>query len=72
MSNGHPWTPDDIARLKRLVASGMTDSQIGEVMGRHRGSIGLKRRELDVRPGRSAVFDAMMARINKRRKMARA
>lgn len=72
MSHGRPWTADDAQRLRRLVAAGMTDAQIGEVMERHPEFIGCKRRAKKLQPGQSAVFTAMMARVNARRRMARA
>lgn len=72
MSNGRPWTADDAQRLRRLVAAGLTDGQIAEMMERHPKFIGTKRGALALKPGQSAVFTAMMARINARRRMARA
>ena len=71
MSNGRCWTSDDLAHLRRLVASGRTDTQIGVDMVRHRDVIRQKRNELDLRPGQSPIFTAMMARINTRRMMRR-
>lgn len=65
--NGREWTPDDKAQLRRLVASGMTDSQIGNTMDRKRTDICKKRNELQLQPGQTPIFTAMMARINYRR-----
>ena len=71
MSNGRTWTADDTASLRRLVASGMTDAAIGEAMSRSADVIRHKRGELGLERGQSAIFTAMMARIQWRR-MARA
>lgn len=65
------WSSDDIGRLRRLVAAGWTDAQIGEQMGRDRDVIGRMRRDLGVAPGRPAGLGAMMARINRRRQEKR-
>lgn len=67
MSNGRTWGEADKSTLRRLVASGMTDAQIGEAMGRDRDFIGRKRTTLGLRPGVSPPLVAMMARINARR-----
>jgi IS30 family transposase len=56
-----------MSRLKRLVASGMTDGQIALALGRERGAVQRKRVEMKLLPGQSAVYTAMMARINYRR-----
>ncbi len=71
MANGKAWTADDRGKLRRLVASGMTDGEIGEKMFRNRDVVGRKRRELSLAPGRPAGHDAAMARINLRRLLAR-
>lgn len=65
--NGRPWSPDDTARLRRLVAAGMTDSAIGEAMGRHPQVIYDKRHEHGIEPGISRAAKAMIARLNMRR-----
>lgn len=72
MSNGRNWALVDDVTLRRLVAAGLNDHQIGALMHRHHKLIGLKRRENGLRPGQSAVFTAVMARVNARRRMARA
>lgn len=72
MSHGRPWTADDDGRLRRLVAAGMTDGQIGEEMDRHPDFIRHKRNDAGLRPGQSAVMTAMLARLTVRRRMARA
>lgn len=66
------WTADDSQRLRRLVASGLTDTQIGEDMKRHPKFIGQKRRQLEVPAGMSAALNAMMMRIRYRRRLQRA
>ena len=65
--NGRPWTADDDERLRRLVASGMTDGEVGERMGRHRDMIWRKRQALGLVPGVSPALTMMMARMNARR-----
>lgn len=72
MSNGNAWTPDDTARLRRLVAAGYTDTQIGEDMGRDRTFIVKKRTLHQIEPAQSRAMASIMARINLRRRMARA
>lgn len=72
MSNGRPWTSDEDARLRRLIASGMTHGQIGEDMKRNRMVIQRKCVELNLTGGYNPRIGAMMARINMRRRMARA
>lgn len=66
MSNGRCWCPDELSRLRRLVASGMTDAQIGEDMGRDRCVVGRKRRELRIGPGQSIKLRTVIARIRAR------
>jgi hypothetical protein len=61
------WTGDDTAALRRLVAAGMTDAQIGEDMDRDPGVIRSKRREHGIEPGISRAAKAMIARLNLRR-----
>lgn len=72
MSNGRLWSPDDTAKLRRLVAAGWTDSHIAEEMGRERTLIVKKRTKHNIEPGQSRAMSAMMARINLQRRMARA
>lgn len=71
MSNGRARSADDESKLRRLVASGYTDIQIGEDMNRHPDTIRAWRRELNLKPGQSPIFTAMMARINARRRMSK-
>ena len=71
MSNGRPWTALDDADLRRLVATGMTNAQIGDHMDRHEDLIRQKRKERGLGRGQSPLHTAMMARINYRRRMAR-
>ena len=70
--NGRLWTTNDDAKLRRLLAAGWTAAQIGGEMHRHKNFIRAKTRALGLKPGQSPVFTAMMARINHRRRMARA
>lgn len=67
MSNGRPFTPDDGAKLRRLVASGMTQAQIGAEMQRHEKFIQAKCSELGIEPGVPRALRAMLARVNLRR-----
>lgn len=69
--NGRSWGAGDTAILKRLVASGLTDDQIGARMKRHKDLIRRKRKELGLEPGQSALHTAMMARYRYRRRIAR-
>lgn len=65
--NGRAWTSDDDARLRRLVAAGWTDAQIGTTMDRHPDLIRSKRKADNLRAGQSRISTAMMTRINYRR-----
>jgi len=67
----NPWTPDDKNTLRRLVASGLNDREIGERMNRQRSEICRQRAKLRLNPGQSPIFTAMMARINYRRMVRR-
>lgn len=71
MANGRAWTGDELARLRRLVAAGMTHGQIGADMKRDRMVVQRKCAELKLRSGYNPRIGAMMARINMRRRMAR-
>ena len=66
--NGRLWTHDDDAKLRRLLAAGYTQAQIGNEMNRHQDVIRAKTRALNLEPGQSPLFTAMMARINARRR----
>jgi hypothetical protein len=68
VSNGTPWTADDTRELRRLVASGLTDGQIGEKMGRERELICRKRNLLELAPGQSRAMTVALRRIRARRK----
>lgn len=70
--NGRPWTSDEESKLRRLVASGMTDGQIGEAMNRSRFSVNRRRNSLDLQPGVPQRYRAMVARMSLRRQLARA
>lgn len=65
--NGRPWSSDDTAKLRRLVAAGKTDAAIGEDMGRSRGFIQEKRAEHAIEPGLSRAAKALIARLNLQR-----
>ena len=67
MSRGRPWTADDAARLRRLVAAGETDGAIGEAMGRHPDTIRRQRRAAGLAAGQSRAATIMMMRVNRRR-----
>ena len=69
--NGRAWSADDLGNLRRLVAAGMTDAEIGKDMARHPKLVGNNRRALGLQPGRSPKLNAMMARINLRRMLTR-
>ena len=66
--NGRAWSHDDDAKLRRLLAAGYTQAQIGNEMKRHHNVIRAKSRALGLDPAQSPVFTAMMARINARRR----
>ena len=51
MSRGRPWTADDAARLRRLVAAGETDAAIAEAMDRHPNMIRRRRCAENLAPG---------------------
>lgn len=70
MSNGRPWTGDDTARLRRLVASGMGDAEIAEEMDRDRTLIVRKRHEHRIPRGISVAMAAALARLRTRRPLA--
>ena len=67
MSRGRPWTADDAARLRRLVAAGETDARIAETMERHPDMIRRQRRVAGLAPGQSRAATIMMMRVNRRR-----
>lgn len=67
MSRGRPWSADDAARLRRLVAAGETDTAIAEAMDRHPDVIRKRRRAENLAPGQSRAATIMMMRLNRRR-----
>jgi len=48
--NGQPWPAEETQRLKEMVASGMTTSQIAEALGRTSLGIKHKAKALGIRP----------------------
>jgi|GEM_PF-630872 len=67
MSRGRPWSADDAARLRRLVAAGCTDGEIAEAMARHPDLIRRRRREAGLAPGQSRAATIVLMRVNRRR-----
>jgi len=67
MSRGRPWSADDAARLRRLVAAGETDGAIAAAMDRHPDMIRRQRRAENLAPGQSRAATVMMMRVNRRR-----
>lgn len=67
MSRGRPWSADDAARLRRLVAAGCTDGEIAEAMARHPDLIRRRRREAGLAPGQSRAATIALMRVNRRR-----
>jgi len=65
--NGHGWSADDIASLRRLVAAGWTDGRIGEALDRARETVQRKRAALRLEPGQSATMTAAVRRLRARR-----
>jgi len=65
--NGHEWSADDIASLRRLVAAGWTDGRIGEALDRARETVQRKRAALRLEPGQSATMTAAVRRLRARR-----
>jgi hypothetical protein len=67
MSRGRPWTADDAARLRRLVAAGHTDGEIAAAMARHPDLVRRRRREAGLSPGQSRAATVALMRVNRRR-----
>jgi glycerol-3-phosphate O-acyltransferase len=67
MSRGRPWTADDAAQLRRLIAAGETDARIAQAMDRHPDLIRRRRRAAGLAPGQSRAATVMMMRLNRRR-----
>jgi len=65
--NGHGWSADDIASLRRLVAAGWTDARIGEEPDRARESVQRKRAALRLEPGQPEAMTAAVRRLKARR-----
>lgn len=72
MSNGRPWTADDLATLRRLARGGHSDREIAELLDRDRTAVVKKRHEHNIEPGRPSALTGIVARLNLRRKLARA
>ena len=66
MSNGRPWTPDELSTLRRMARARYSDGEIGRHLGRHAKCVGAKRRELRIEPGQSPTIRAIVARLNLR------
>ena len=67
MSRGRPWSAEDAAQLRRLVAAGETDARIAEAMDRHPDMIRRRRRAAGLAPGQSRTATVMLMRVNRRR-----
>ena len=65
--NGRGWSADEIAALRRLVAAGWTDAQIGEELDRARETVQRKRTALRLEPGQSEAMTAAVRRLKARR-----
>lgn len=61
------WSADDLSALRRLVAAGLTDGQIGEQLDRCRKLVQRKRAALSLKPGQSPKMTAMVRKIRARR-----
>lgn len=66
--NGRAWTADELSTLRRLVAAGLTDGEIGTALGRARETVQRKRTELRLRSGHSPAVTAALARLHARRR----
>jgi len=69
--NGHGWSADDIAFLRRFVAAGWTDARIGEALDRARETVQRKRAALRLEPGQSPAMMTAAVRRLKARRIAR-
>lgn len=69
--NGRAWTADELSTLRRLVAAGLTDGQIGTALGRARETVLRKRQALSLQPGQSLALSVALARLHARRLAAR-
>lgn len=66
--NGRSWSDDDIAALRRLVASGWTDGRIARELGRSRETVQRKRSVLGLKAGQSKAMTKAVWRMAGRRK----
>ena len=69
--NGRAWTADELSTLRRLVAAGLTDGQIGAALGRARETVLRQRKAQGLRPGQSLAMSVALARLHARRRAAR-
>lgn len=67
MSRGRPWSADDAAQLRRLVAAGHTDAEIGSAMARHPDQIRRRRAAAGLAASRSRAATVALMRVNQRR-----
>lgn len=67
MSRGRPWSADDAATLRRLVAAGHTDGEIGSAIARHPDLIRRQRAAAGLAAGRSRAATVALMRVNQRR-----
>lgn len=71
MSNGRPWTLNELATLRRMARARYSDGEISREIKRHPKCVGEKRRELRIERGHSEALQAIMARLNLRGYRAR-
>jgi|EndMetStandDraft_6_1072998.scaffolds.fasta_scaffold1606186_2 IS30 family transposase len=66
--NGRAWTADERSTLRRLVAAGLTDGEIGTALGRARETVQRQRKALRLRSGQSLAMSAALGRLHARRR----
>jgi len=66
--NGRAWTADELSALRRLVAAGLTDGEIGGALGRARETVLRKRKELRLQAGQSLAMGVALGRLRARRR----
>lgn len=66
--NGRAWTADELSTLRRLVAAGLTDGEIGTALGRARETVLRKRKALRLQAGQSMGMSAALGRLHARRR----
>ncbi len=66
--NGRAWTADELSTLRRLVASGLTDGEIGDALGRAREVVQRKRKALRLESALSREMSVALARLHARRR----